>query len=251
MPGANRYVRPFQPAGNRRTIATIALENQMTANRTIVIALATIVAVGLGYWGYGTHKKRELNQTAVAALADASARMREALSIEAAPIADRAQAAQKLEEHVAAMDRHLKGLQGLDTSRNRALADTADHYLFSVREILKKQADSHRHRLLLADSLQALREHMRADNRTRAWVQQAVKAKERVNKDYRGYARAAEALGQFIETFPASQARIAPYVGASALIPDELTETARQSVLASARQAAAEVEKMDRMLLPR
>jgi len=227
------------------------LENQMTANRTIVIALATIVAVGLGYWGYGTHKKRELNQTAVAALADASARMREALSIEAAPIADRAQAAQKLEEHVAAMDRHLTGLQSLDTSRNRALADTADHYLFSVREILKKQADSHRHRLLLADSLQALREHMRADNRTRAWVQQAVKAKERVNKDYRGYARAAEALGQFIYTFPDSQARIAPYVGAAALIADELTEKARQSVLASARQATAEVEKMDRMLLPR
>jgi len=227
------------------------MESRMPPNRTVVIAVATLVAVGLGYWGYGTHKKRELNQTAVAALADASARMREALSIEAAPIADRAQAAQKLEEHAAAMDRHLKGLQSLDTSRNRALADTADHYLFSVREILKKQADSQRHRLLLADSLQALREHMRADNRTSAWVQQAVKAKERVNKDYRGYARAAEALGQFLETFPASQARIAPYVAASALIANELTEKVRQSVLESAGQAAAEVEKMDRMLLPR
>jgi hypothetical protein len=177
----------------------------MTMNRTLIIAVATIVAAGLGYWGYGAHKKRELNQTAVAALADASARMREALSIEAAPIADRAQNTQKLEEHAAAMDRYLKGLQSLDTSRNRALADAADHYLFSVREILKKQVDSQRHRLLLADSLQALREHMRADNRTAAWVQQAVKAKERVNKDYRGYARAAEVLGQFIETFPGSR----------------------------------------------
>ena len=224
------------------------------ATRTITIVMAAaafIVVAGIGYWGYGTHKKRELNQTAVAALADASARMREALSIEAAPIADRAQAAQKLEEHAAALDRHLQGLQSLDASRNRALADTADHYLFSVREILRKQADSHRHRLLLADSLQALREHMRADNHTSAWVQQAVKAKERTNKDYRGYARAAEALGQFLETFPASQVRIAPYVAASALIANELTEKARQGVLASAKQAAAEVEKMDRMLLPR
>ena len=222
----------------------------MTPNRTIAIAVATLVAAGLGYWGYGALKKRDLNQTAVAALADASARMREAFNIEAAPVADRAQAAQKLEAHVAAMDRHLKELQSQDTARNRALADAADHYLFSVREILRKQAESQRHRLLLADSLQALREHMRADNRTSAWVQQAVKAKERVNKDYRGYARAAEALGQFIETFPASQARIAPYVGAAALIPDELTEKARQGALASAKQAAAEVEKMDRMLLP-
>lgn len=223
----------------------------MTMNRTLVIAVATLVAAGLGYWGYGTYKKRELNQTAVAALADASARLREALNIEAVAIADRARAAQKLEEHVAAMDSHLKALQGLDTTRNRALADAADHYLFSVREILKKQAESQRHRLLLADSLQALREHMRADNRTSAWVQQAVKAKERVNKDHRGYARAAEALGQFIETYPASQARITPYVGAAALIPDELTDKARQGVLASAKQAAAEVEKMDRLLLPR
>jgi len=227
------------------------MEIRMTPNRTIAIAVATLVAAGLGYWGYGALKKRELNQTTVAALTDASARMREALSIEAAPIADRAQTAQILEEHAAAMERHLKGLQSLDTSRDRALADAADHYLFSVREILRKQADSQRHRLLLADSLQSLREHMRADNRTSAWVQQAVKAKERVNKDYRGYARAAEALGQFIETYPASQARIAPYIVASALIPEELTEKARQSVLASARQAAAEVEKMDRMLLPR
>jgi hypothetical protein len=223
----------------------------MTANRTIAIAVATLVAVGIGYWGYGTLKKRELNQAAAAAFADTSARLREALSIEAAPIADRTQVAQKLEEHAAAVDRHLKGLQGQATSRNQALADAADHYLFSVREILKKQADCQRHRLLLADSLQALREHMRADNRTGAWVQQAVKAKERVNKDYRGYVRAAEALGQFLETFPASQARIAPFAGTTALIADELTENARQSVLASVKQATAEVEKLDRMLLPR
>lgn len=221
----------------------------MTTNRTVLIVVAALVAVGLGYWGYGTLKKRELNQTAVSALVDASARMREALSLEAAPIADRARAAQKLDEHVAAMDRHLKGLQGLDASRNRALADTADHYLFSVREIFKKQAESHRHRQLLADSLQALREHMRADNHTGAWVQQAVKAKERVNRDYRGYVRAAEALSQFLETYPASQARIVPFVGTSALVADEMTEKARQSVFASVKQATAEVEKMDRMLL--
>lgn len=222
----------------------------MTANRTVAVAVATLVAVGLGYWGYGTLKKRELNQTAVAALVDASARMREALSIEAAPIADRARAAQKLEENAAALDQHLKGLQSLDAARNRALADAADHYLYSAREILKKQAESHRHRLLLADSLQALREHMRADNHTGAWVQQAVKAKERVNRDYRGYVRAAEALGQFLETYPASQARIAPFVGSTVLIAGELPDKARQGVLASVKQATAEVEKMDRMLLP-
>jgi hypothetical protein len=92
---------------------------------------------------------------------------------------------------------------------------------------------------------------MRADNHTSAWVQQAVKAKERTNKDFRGYARAAEALDRFLETFPASQARIVPYVAASALIANELTEKARHGVLASAKQAAAEVEKMDRLLLPR
>jgi len=224
------------------------MENRMTPNRTIVMAVATVVAVGLGYWGYGAHKVRELNQAAVAALADTNARLREALSLETglAP-AERAQVVNKLDDHVAAVDRHLSKLRGLDAARNRALADAADYFLLSARELLKKQADSQRHRLLLADSAQALREHMRADNHTGAWVQQAVTAKARVNKDYRGYSLATEVLGAMLETFSAAQKRIVPYIEASALIADDLIAGARTRVAEDAVRTAAEMEKMQRL----
>jgi hypothetical protein len=224
------------------------MESRMTTNRTIVIAVATLVAVGLGYWGYGAHKARELNQAAVAALADTNARLREALGIETGPApANRAPVVKKLDDHVAAVDQHLSQLRGLDAARNRALADAADYYLLSARELLKKQADSQRHRLLLADSAQALREHMRADNHTSAWVQQAVKAKERVNKDYRGYSLATEVLGTMLETFSAAQKRIVPYIEASALIADDLIAGARTRVAEDAVRMAAEMEKMQRL----
>jgi hypothetical protein len=88
---------------------------------------------------------------------------------------------------------------------------------------------------------------MRADNHTSAWVQQAVKAKERVNKDYRGYSLATEVLGTMLETFSAAQKRIVPYIEASALIADDLIAGARTRVAEDAVRMAAEMEKMQRL----
>lgn len=219
------------------------------SSRTMVMAaVGLFVVAAVGYVGYSAFKTRELNKTSVAVLADSNARLREALSMEAAPpAADRAQIVRKLDEHAVAADRNLKEFKRLDAARNQVLADAADSYLLGAREILKKQADSQRYRLAFADGSRALREHMRSDNRTSAWVQQAVKVKERVNKDYRGYNLNAVALGQFLETLSAAQKTIAPYVGPSALIAEDLIARARKQVVEDTERTAAEMEKLNRL----
>jgi hypothetical protein len=218
-------------------------------NRIIVIAVAAVMLAGaLGYWAYSGHKLREIEQATLALAADTGARLRDALAIETAPTtADRGSFIRKLDEHAATVDRNLQSLRGFDSGANLALADAADDYLLTTREILKRQADSRRYRLLLRDSARALREHMRADNRTGAWVQKAVEAKNRVNKDYHGYVQASDALDQLLGSFGASQKKIAPYQAPSLVIAGTSIDEARRRVREDKKQAAAEFEQLQRI----
>lgn len=211
-------------------------------SRTRIIAIGLVVAVvgaAIGWWGYGAHQKRELRKTIVGLVADSASRMREAL----ATPADSPETTRRDEGHAAAAERNLAQLKSLAAAREQLLADAADDYLLTSREILKRVVESRRYRQMLTESLQALTEHMRADNRTGAWVQEAVKARERVNKDHRGYAAAAAALDKLLLSFPDSQKRIAPDVGPAVLIDATAIEAARARVVSGASQAEAEVAK--------
>jgi hypothetical protein len=214
--------------------------------RILVVAfVALAVAVAVALWGYSAHKKRELDKAALALVADTAARLRDALAIETAPpTANRAGFVKKLGEHAVSADRNLQKLKRLGSGSDLALTDAADGYVLTAREILKKQAESRRYRLLLEDSSQALRAHMRADNRTGAWVQDAVKVKERVNKDYRDYSLASGALDTLLGSFTASQLKIAPYVEPKVLIADALVGEARRRAREDARQVTAEFKNL-------
>jgi hypothetical protein len=211
--------------------------------KLIAVALCVLIAAAAGWWGYGEHQKRELRKAIVALVADTGARLRRAL----AATAESPEAARKLEEDAAAADRNLAALKGMNAAREQALADSADDYLLTGREILKRFAHVQRYRRLLSESLQALLDHMRADDHTGAWVQEAVKARERANKDHRDLGLAAGALDQLLQSFPASQKKIAPFVGPTVLIEDSVIEAARARALDAAKQAAAEIEKTRRL----
>jgi len=214
----------------------------MVKSGTVIIVIAAVLAASaLGYWAYGASKKRELGNAISALARDANQRLRDALSAEAAPPSE--QTVNELDLHAAAVDGGLRQLKGMDASFNLAMADAADSYLVSVREILRRQAASHRGRLLLAASLPALRQHMRADNRTGSWVEEAVKAKERVEKDFRDYKVAAEQLGKLLGTFPRDQARIAPHVPDLPPVEERLVGDARERALRVYQQLADEVGK--------
>jgi len=211
----------------------------VSRNKTVAIALVAVIALAAGWWGYGEHQKRELRKSIVGLIADTGARMRAALTAtDSGP-----EAARKLEEHSGAAEKNLSALKGMNASRETALAEAADDYLLTCREILKRYVNVQRSRQLLSESLPALIEHMRSNNRSGAWIQEAVKARERVNKDYRDLNLATNTLDTLLQSFPASQKKIAPYVDRAELIDDGTVTTARTRALDAAKQAAADLEK--------
>lgn len=210
----------------------------MSRAKVIAVALIAILAAA-AWWGYGQNQKREQRKAIVALVADTGARMRSALSA----TTDGPETARKLEEDTAAADKNLSELKRMDTVREPALVDAADDYLLTSREILKRLVNIQRYRQLLSESLPALIQHMRSYNRSGAWVQQAVKARERVNKDHRDLGLATDALDQLLQSFPASQKKIAPFVDPAVLIEDGAIATARTRALEAAKQVAADIEK--------
>jgi hypothetical protein len=215
----------------------------VSRTKLIVVALAVLVAAAAGWWGYGEHQKREQGKTITALVADAAAQLKAGL----AATAEGPEAVRKLDEQSAAADRDLAALKGMDASRQPALAEAADDYLLTSREVLKRLAAVERFRLLLSESLQALTDHMRADDHSGAWVQAAVKARERANKDHRDLGLATDALGQLLQSFPASQKKIAPYVEPAIVIEDGAIEAARTRAIETAKRADAESEKTGRL----
>ena len=214
----------------------------MSRAKVISVALIAILAAA-AWWGYGQYQKREQRKSILALIADTSVQLRTALTAtDSGP-----EAARKFEEHSAAAEKNLSALKAMSTAREPALAEAADDYLLTCREILKRFVNIQRSRQLLSDSLPALIEHMRSDNRTGAWAQEAVKARERVNKDYRDLNLATGILDTLLQSFPASQKKIAPYVDRAELIDDGTVAAARTRALEAAKQAAAEIEKTRRV----
>jgi len=216
--------------------------NPATRSRGIVIGLVVVISAA-GWWGYGEHQKRELRKTIVALAENTGARMRIALTA----ATEGPDAVRELEDHASAVERNLAELKLLSASREPALAEAADDYILTGREILKRVVNVQRYRQLLAESLPALIAHMRADNHSGAWVQQAVKARERVNQDHRGLSLAASALDTLLQSFPASQKKIAPYVAPVTLVEGSVIDAARARALEAVKQADAEIEKTRRI----
>jgi hypothetical protein len=219
----------------------------MTDRRTRIAAsaAATVLAAAVaGSWIHSTQKTRAFTGEISVRVADTSERIGSSFGRIAGPAADGAGTVRRLDEHTAAVDGHRAALRALGAARNPGLADAADDYVLTAREILKRLADSERHHHALTDSLQHLREHMRAADRTGAWVTEAVRAREMMDRDYRHYSLAAQTLDTLLDAFPAAQSAIARHLGAGLLIDDGLVSEVRERTLAAARRAAGEVEKL-------
>jgi hypothetical protein len=222
--------------------------------RTIVLAVvAAIVVAGLGYWAYGAYRQHQLRSSVGAILNDAGARLREALSVETGPPPpeDRAVVVKKLESHAAAADAAIAQLKRLPGQHDRALTDDADGYLVTVREIFRKQAAMNYSYQLHAGSLRALKNHMRADDRSGAWVSNAVIGKEKADRDFRDYRNASSAYVVLLEGFPPAEKKVERAMARDALAPPEQLARARINALAASKEAAAEMEAARRFVGPR
>ncbi len=222
------------------------------SNRIIVIAVVAAAVIALGYWGYSVYQKRVLHSGISTILKNAGGALRESLTLEPGPSADdRLQLAKKLEDHAAAMDKSIGQLKLLQVERDLMLADDAENYLITLREIISKRSAANRLYVLHTESLGALQDHMRADNHTGAWVKQAVLAKERAEKDFRDYRLMVATYGTLLGTLTSTQKKIAPYVDSAALIDEALLAKARERAIETAKLAAVEMEKVRQLAAPK
>jgi hypothetical protein len=228
-----------------QAIAPTAMHPGLTT-RTTALGLAGLVAVSaLGYWGVSAYRKVQLQKAVTALVRDSSERLRTALAIEtqAAP-ANPVQTVAKLDDQAQEVDKHVIELRGMSASPNRALVDAAEEYMLTVRQILRNQAASHRYRIQVSASERALRDHMRtANRRSGTWIQQALRAKDRMEKDYFDYRLSVDAFGRLLESYPAARKKLALLVGAGLLVDEAVAAGARKRVLANARRTADDVER--------
>jgi hypothetical protein len=174
-----------------------------------MVLAAAAATSAFGYWSYGEFRAHQLRDEITELVKDASLRMQTALSAEVPRIAaDNPAVLRKFYEHAEAVDAHFRKLHEENVAPAADLADAADDYLLTSREILLRWASTQRYGLKLSGSINALQEHMRADDRTGAWVSEAVRAKERVEEDYRDYNRAVNALSTLLGTFPAARGKM-------------------------------------------
>jgi len=213
--------------------------------RTAALGLAALVlALALGYWGVSAWRKGQLERTVAALVKDSSDRLAAALALETdAATANSAQTVGKLDEHAQEVDQHVIELHDLGAPTDLALAAAAEDYLLTVRQILRQQAASHRYRVQVTASEEKLRDHMRtAGRRSGAWIEEAVRAKDRLEKNYFDYRVSAEALERLLASYPAVRKKMASQTRAR-LLADEVVEGARKRTLDGLKRIALNVEQ--------
>jgi len=209
--------------------------------KTVAAALVALLAVSaLGYWAYGAYRKSDLQKAVAALVRDTSERLQAALAIET----ETAQTVGRLDDHAQEVDKHVIELRSMSASPNRPLVDAAEEYMLTARQILRNQAASHRYRVQMAASDKTLRDHMRtASRRTNSWIQEALRAKDRLERDYLDYRLSLEAFSRLLESFPEARKKLALYLGTGPLIDAAAATDARRRALESSKRAGSEVER--------
>jgi len=221
--------------------------------RIAAVLVAVLVIATGGYFVWGQHKKTQLHSDIAAQVVDASARLHRALGMEAdQKAADTAEAVAQLEQDSAAFDRQLAELHALDTRRVAALAEAADDYLGTARQLTVYQARMHRLRIDIGGAVQALDEHMRsADRRAPGWIGEAMRKKDFMEKKYIDYRMASDGFVDLARTYLDTRKGLVLLVGAQAVVDAQLAVDARNQAQEAAKQTAAFVEGARQLAGPR
>ena len=191
--------------------------------RTLAVVIATIVLIVGTYLAYEKYTRRS---HVVSMVEETAARLRKSLEAQGA-----AGAAAGADAHAAHADAQVTTLRRMNASSFRPLADAADDYLVTSREILRRNADMETLHARLTASLDALQAHIKADRGRADWTREAVRLKQGLDKDVRDYRIAVESYRSLLQTLPASQARIAQFVEAAALVDEQTIAAARKRAL--------------------
>jgi len=208
-----------------------------TRSKLLLGAFAGVIVLAIGgSFYYGAKKRHDLESSAAASVADATARLRAAAAL--AP--DAPKAAAQLQAHEAALAESLERLRAEDASRNKTLAEAAELYLIDVHAMLRVQANAARALAAARASRRALAAHMeRAEGRGTGWIQRALALKAKAERDSFDYRAALAALAALYSAHPESQEKL------RAALPDAplLAEGERRRLHQAAKDAEAKAEQ--------
>ena len=192
--------------------------------------VALAIAAGVGYAMVGAAQKRAQQRQVGQLVADSTERLRQALTAKADS------------ELVAAIDANLKATRA---PRDPALADAAEQYIISAREIAKRRIEVERLTRQAAASRAALAGHMThaANRRGDAWMRDALALKKRVENDHFELGITLKALYDLLYNLPDAEKRLEPRLGAALLLEPALTDSARRQAQADAKRAAEELDR--------
>jgi len=216
---------------------------------TALLVAALVVAAALGYWGISAYRTAQLHRSVAALVKDASQRLQTALALEMdkAP-EETAKTVSTLDDHGQEVDKNVLELRGLNAESDRNLVNAAEEYMLTVRQILRNQAASHRYHLQVVSADRALRDHMsRANRRSAAWIQEALRAKERMERAYFDYRLSADAFVRLLGSYPQVRSNLAQRVGAGLLLGDSVVADAGTRVKEISQRTGDEVEKARRL----
>ncbi len=218
-------------------------------NKLLVLGAVAFIAlaVALG-WLWGAKKTRDLESSARGSIVATTALLREALALP--PDAPGAHA--KIEEHGKTVAQYLAALRREDSSRNRALAEAAELYLVDAQAILRNQANAVQARSASLASRRALTAHIsHAGGRGAGWIDQALALKGRAERYYFDYRTAMGAFAELLKAHRDTQDKVRAALPAAALLEPAVVDGATQRARQAEEQAAAELERIRQMVVPR
>jgi len=205
---------------------------------------AIVVLAVAGSLFYGLKKKHDLESSATASAADATARLREAAGI----ALDAPQAAERLQAHADVLAQNLERLRREDVSRNKALADAAELYLVDVQAILHVQANAARALAASRASRRALSAHIEhAEGRGPGWIQRALALKEKAERDNFDYRTALGALAALYFAHRESQDKMRAAAPGTPLLEEAERARLHQAAKDAEAQAVQDLEQLRRL----
>lgn len=218
-------------------------------NKLILIGAVAILALSIVLgWLWGAKKTRDLESSARGSIAASTARLQESLALSP----DAPDALARLEAHAKAVGQDLEALRREDAKRNRALAEAAELYLIDAQAMLRNQTNATRARAAALASRRALAAHMgRAAGRGAGWIDQALALKARAERDNFDYRTAVGAWAELLRTHRDTQDKVRAALPAARLLGDAERDAALKRAKDAEQQAAAELERIRQMAIPR
>jgi hypothetical protein len=215
----------------------------------IIGAVAIVLLASFSYAGFKVVKKRQLAAQVAQLVSEAAGRLEPVLAVDIN--APSAELLKTLDASIGATDAGLQQLRAAGTRLNPVLVESADDYIATVLNVLKRQAGSLRGRQQFAADHGALTAHLaHAGQRGSRWLNDAVKLRQQLDRAYFDFNTASTSLGNMLAGYPASRRTIVALLPSVPLPADVVVKEAQQRAHLAAEATRGEYERAKQLIAP-